>query len=398
MRTRTLMAFACGLAACHAVAIDDAARADIYSNILPSCDVVRELPAPDGPMQVGVTNLFFVDAGREEGVTDNPHDLRQVPLTVWYPAAISDSTNTAEYMPGLDQYRAGFMADRREIVRSIGQRFDAYGCVKTSSYSDAPVIDTDSPMPLIMFSPGGLMSRFYHTVQAQDLAANGFVVAVIGHHYSGSDVYPRGGFDFDPMLWRASDGMSEEEALALDDALTDMLAADARFALDQMIAIADGTLEHPLNRAIDTDRVAILGHSRGGSTVARACWEDPRFLACVTFDNIGPDKEVASGITTPQLAVRAAWDEERTNILASYQDKNPTWAIDAVLPASGHFTYSDLEFVDPENYPSDGDTMRLQRLSTQLTMRFLNAVWAGGPEAFDAQSTDDMVIHVRRAN
>ena len=130
--------------------------------------------------------------------------------------------------------------------------------------------------------------------------------------------------------------------------MSDELASDARFALDRLADIASGTIKNPLNGRIDMTKVAIAGHSRGGKTVGRACADDPRFKACITYDNIAPDRQKKAGLKTPQLTIRTSWDPQRKQDLRSYLQRNPSTAADVEIVDATHFTFTDLQIVDPE--------------------------------------------------
>ena len=380
------------LALAMTVQPDEGSGPDIYSNITPECETRRVLPAPRGAHAVGVSNQFFVDRDREETATANPFDWRQVPLTIWYPAEFRQGAEPTPYMPELENMLAGFQTDMRAPARAVGESMNVFACVDGHGYRGLPA--AEGLFPLIVFSPGGLMSRFWHSAQAQDLASHGYIVVMIGHHYSGTDVFPSGGLDFDPFRWRSSDEMTDAEAYALDDQMTQMLAEDAIFALDQMAKIASGDLVSELTNRVDLTRIALAGHSRGGSTVARGCRLDERFSACVVYDNIGLDREIEAGISTPQLTIHAPWEAERVQVLESFLGRNPTWTVRAEMPGAEHFTFSDLQIVSPERYEPSGDPVRLLRASLDLTVRFLDAVWMDAPAQLEQFADPDIQIHV----
>ena len=68
--------------------------------------------------------------------------------------------------------------------------------------------------------------------------------------------------------------------------------ADCKFVADALATLAAGgnpdalgrVLPADLGRAIDPDRLAIYGHSAGGTTAAETMYEDARFAACVNME------------------------------------------------------------------------------------------------------------------
>lgn len=347
-----------------------------FANIASNCGQSIALPEPRGPHQVGTSTFQFVDRSRPEGGTANPNDQRQVIFQLWYPAVKNRNSSPVAYAPELETMRAFFSADSRDVPQKIAQNLERYGCVLTHAFADAPSSSLARQYPVLVFSPGGNMSRHWHTAQAQEFASRGFIVVMLSHALSGLDVFP-GLPVMAPDRWAlAKDATAEQEA-ANDSSLSDELAMDARFALDRVADIASGKVRHPLNGRVDLARVAIAGHSRGGNTVGRACSTDPRFKACITYDNIGPDREQASGIKTPQLIIRTPWGAERKQSLRTYLAKNPTYAADVEIAGTTHFTFTDLQIVDPAHYEHKLDPVAGLSLANAITLSFIGDIFAG---------------------
>src|SRR5262245_16683116 len=62
-----------------------------------------ELPAPMGKYSVGRTSFYWVDASRDEPLTKNPNDRRELMVKLWYPAE-SASGSPAPYIDNLDKF------------------------------------------------------------------------------------------------------------------------------------------------------------------------------------------------------------------------------------------------------------------------------------------------------
>jgi hypothetical protein len=63
-----------------------------------------------------------------------------------------------------------------------------------------------------------------------------------------------------------------------------MLAADIVFVIDKLHELNEG---HSLFRSkLDSSRVGVFGHSRGGRVAARTCQKDPRVKACANQDGM----------------------------------------------------------------------------------------------------------------
>lgn len=326
-----------------------------------------ELPAPDGAYAVGALDVFWVDRAREETATPDPEDARQVLARVWMPGRVGSAGPPAPYMPEIGLMRSALLArpdsqswrrarefGRFESVRGHGRRGGARA--------------GGGPFPVVLLSPGGNVSHYWHTALAEELASHGYLVASLAHAYSGLDVFPAGGL-LHSIDWNL-DADDPLEARRADDRLADILAADARFVLDRLLAMSD-TLG-PLQGLADPDRIAIIGHSRGGSTVGRACATDPRFDACIILDNIGPDREAEAGLDRPQMTIRSAdWSAERVTRLHSFLDRNRSEAWDVAVQGTSHMSFTDLPLIGLDAGQGMG-AARAHRIMADLVLAFLD--------------------------
>ena len=328
-----------------------------FVNYAHECEDVVPLPEPTGHHQIGTVTYHWVDRSRPEGLSADAHDDRQVIATLFYPALRVPDGPPAPYIPELDLLRAGFATDRREVPRRIADDLAIRDCVLTHAFADRPVDDLERSYPVALISPGGNVSRHSHTALAQELASRGWVVAVMSHAYSGWDVFPEGGHVM-------SADMSDEEQTA-------MLAADAIFTLDRLTELMRRDPHGRFAGRLDTAHVAIIGHSRGGSTVGRACSADERFDACIIFDNIGPDREAGAGLHKPQLTIRQPWPEVRAGRLLDFLGRNTTVAFDAVIDGTIHMSFTDLPLIDPARHESDIAPERAHAIVSALTLGFL---------------------------
>ncbi len=364
------------------------AARDAFVNLERPCESNIELPALDGKWPVGTVTYFWIDETRAELLSPDENDFRQIVGQVFYPAASTRGRAPASYVPELDSMRASLLTDRREMPRTIANDLEHYGCVRTRAYRDAALVEGTDRLPLMLLSPGGNMSRHWHTALAESLASHGYVVVVLSHAFSGMDVFPSGGLLMSDARWQQN---------GTDDALADMLAKDAIAALDQMSKLA---AHDPLGRfegRLDLTRVALAGHSRGGKTVSRGCAMDSRFGACIIYDNIGPERERATGLDQPQMTIRGVWPGERAEALEEYLSRNRTMAYEVILRDATHFSFSDLPIVDPDHYPSAGDPRRLFIPIQEATLEFLGKVFNHSPAPLlDDPATTVDGLSVRR--
>ncbi|MCP4445413.1 MAG: prolyl oligopeptidase family serine peptidase [Myxococcales bacterium] len=199
--------------------------------------VVDPLYESAGPFAVGNATISMTDSARE----------RTLSVEVWFPRAgdsqesgsvvdfIVDATNRASY--------EGLLAAADPSCPST----------TTNSLSDA-TLETEAPLPLLVFSHCHNCVRFSSFAIAERLASHGFVVAAPDH---------RGNTVFDDL---AGVGAS------LDSEFLQARAADISFAIDAMLA-GDGGVQ------VDTERIAVYGHSFGAVTTGLVLQDDPRPIA-----------------------------------------------------------------------------------------------------------------------
>lgn len=349
------------------------------------------LPSPSGPHPVGTVTYHWVDKERFEPITPEPFDLHQVIVQFWYPAQRAGDVR-APYVANLEQMRAALRVDGREIPLYLAEHYGRYARVRTKSYQGTPLSHKLSQFPIVIFSPGGNMSRHFHTALMQELASHGYLAIALSHAHSGWDVFPYGGFLKSDPHWQGEEGDSVETQRMLDDELTNYLAADAIFVLNQLTDLNQDPAS-VFHGRLDLNRVAIAGHSRGGKTVSRACSTDQRFDACLIFDNVGPAAERESGLRQPLMSVRtdaSRWSEARIEALHGYLEKTGSEAVEIVVQTADHFSFSDLTLVDPQDYPANLDPLTAHTITSTLTLAFLGRYLNDGP----AQWLEQLQQHV----
>lgn len=295
------------------------------------------LPAFTGPHSVGVRFFAWIDEARVETASPNETDYREVAVQVWYPATVESTDRNALYIPELKEMlsaSASLPTDEQKFVKA----HEVLGNTATNSVPGAKILESVRPWPVILFSPGGNVSRHSQTALAERLASQGFVFVSMSHPYSTMDVAPVSGFSMS-IDW----GLDQEDdraALAADNHLAEVLAGDAAFVLRQLRNLGED--HDPFKGTLDLSKVGIAGHSRGGTTVGRACASNPDIVACAVIDNIGPDREQKTGVKPPFLTLRSSWDEERIAILHDYLNRTGSVAYDVELAGSNHFSCTDL--------------------------------------------------------
>ncbi|MDX1661929.1 MAG: hypothetical protein R3326_09075, partial [Gemmatimonadota bacterium] len=208
-----------------------------YANLRTHPDTTVVLPEPTGPHLVGTTTYHWVDPDRPETATADPGDLRQLIAQLWYPAAPAADPVYATYFPALESMRGALKTRSHEFPRKIADDLAVLAAVRAHATIDPPI---DEPAlapryPVVLFSPGGNMSRHYHTALMQELASHGYVAVSLSHPYVGWDVFPAGGF-VKSIDW-GLDHADPDSAAAAESRLADVLAGDVRLALERLAGL-----------------------------------------------------------------------------------------------------------------------------------------------------------------
>jgi dienelactone hydrolase len=218
------------------------------------------LPQPQGANPIGTRTLVLADAARH----------RELLVTTWFPA--ESGTVAAPYM----DKRTG-----AEFAREWNLKSGFEQSVCTHAWLDSTII-RQKAFPIVLLEHGSGVVPAIYTTLAEGLASNGYVVIATNHPPDSLiAVFPDGHeTKFQPYWPENVDRRTQ--GVAIGKFAEDVLVADVRFVLDQLqqLNLNDGFwLGH-----LDLSRVAIVGHSMGGTTAALALKEDGRIRAGVNLD------------------------------------------------------------------------------------------------------------------
>jgi predicted dienelactone hydrolase len=318
-----------------------------FSYVLP----MFKLPLPTGTYQVGTRLLYLVDASRQEIHGPFPRRNRELMVQVWYPA----------------ECPCGSLASYRRRVETT--LLSSYMSVlKTHSYVNAPIAQSGSPFPVLLFNPAWKNPRTQNTFQFEDLASHGFVVVSIDHTFNSQEVaFPDGRRvtsqevpeigDFAKFTWAEVEDLGNRE-LAYQ-------TADDRFVLDSLTRLNMDSASDYFGR-LNTEDVGAFGHSFGGAVAMEACQSDPRVRAALNMDGwffgkvaqYGLDKPLfmmsddspdssEQDLTSPILAhrLRAEWMRQDTQHIFYTLEKFGGWYL--VVQDSRHMVFSDRALYSP---------------------------------------------------
>ncbi len=330
-----------------------------------------DLPAPGGPHRIGTTWMVVNDTTRLERFSDTPGATRELPVKLWYPA-----TDDAAGPTGL------YAAPESVTVLfplALNQRLRR---VKTHAIVDAPV--AERRMPVLVFSHGYGGYAEQNTVQMEELASRGYVVASIAHPGEAAwAAYPDGrGVPFARQLTEAAKRKRKErrqgvialrarhkrllEALDTPDP-TERLARyreflqlrdeplfsesvkewalDTRVVVDHLEALDAGEGASPFQGKLDMKRLGVFGMSYGGATAVEFGRTDARCVAAANIDGLPYGGLLDSSISVPLLVIAAA-DEGHAGWVPGLDRCNgPTLLVN--VPDTTHMGLTDLPLQMP---------------------------------------------------
>lgn len=232
-----------------------------------AADPVPYLPEPTGHLPVGTTSLYLKDTSRPDPWVPSVN-YRELMVSLFYPAT-SATGPTKQYMTPLESQR---------YVERLGipdMPLDILSTVRTNAVVDARPAGHRHSRPLVVLSPGYTQSRATLSSLSEDLASHGYVVAVIDHTYENrATTFPDGHVT-------GCAACEVDDVPEFDAKLAAGRAADTSFVLDEL------TRRHPKWRAaglIDPSRIAMAGHSAGGSSTIQAMLADSRIRAGINLD------------------------------------------------------------------------------------------------------------------
>lgn len=239
---------------------------------------IFKLPIPTGDFKVGTQAFHFIDREREEAFLDTAKSKRELMIQVWYPAE-NTSGKPAPFIPDTK-----IMKPMAKNYGLPGFTFEHLKYVLSHSYKDADISSVQSSYPLIVVNPGFGSSRILHTSQAENLASQGYIVAVIDHTYNTfATVFPDGRITACETNKYFSAENDYDTETGNRDKVGKVLTDDVTFALDQFELMNSGEIQSSLKGKFDLEHIGVFGHSIGGATAYDSSY-DPRITAGINLD------------------------------------------------------------------------------------------------------------------
>jgi dienelactone hydrolase len=256
-------------------------------------------PLPEGPDKVGSRVIHLIDSARRDPYVATGAK-RELLVRFWYPASLDQECKPADYTsPKVWNY----------FSQLLGVRLPE---VTTNSCLDAPI--TEGIHPVVVFSPGYTATFTDYTFLFEDLASRGYVVASVDHTYEATAVEFADGRLVKSVFGSHLGGKLRGDNQALTFA-TAVRLQDLRFVVDELQRL-NGQANSPFAGRLDLARVAVMGHSMGGTTAFLAVERDARFKTGILIDANVPDNLIHA-TQTPVLILAMGseqWSEDRCRL------------------------------------------------------------------------------------
>ncbi|NMM47718.1 alpha/beta hydrolase family protein [Marinigracilibium pacificum] len=332
--------------------------------LLPTVLPVFSLPEPQGKYNVG-TELVYLKTDKNEYITKDPNDKRELLVKIWYPSDADVSSLEGESY--IDQgSRAGF-AMKYGLPPTALNYLDY---VKTYVYQDIPV--ANQKFPVLIFSHGyGSKATGYYALLTE-LASHGYIIINMNHTYESLGVtLPNGNikyFDYDYQGEISSGSMEVIEPIitAFKSDLTfehrhpivrkavkeyfegdiqDRWVEDMTYTLDLLDSWNNEGL---LKGKLDLNKIGVIGHSVGGGSAGKLAFKDNRIKAAVNLDGNQWGQLIDSKFNIPFLYVSADWPAEHEDINSHiYINKSSDIFYETKLLNSGHPNFMDIPLMVP---------------------------------------------------
>jgi pimeloyl-ACP methyl ester carboxylesterase len=303
---------------------------------------------------------------RDEIVTPGAKDNREIVARAFYPAKRERQGQNADYFPD-------FRLIKSALEPHLGDKIPPMlAGLKIEALEGDEVSLDQSTYPVVILCPGSGMSRFFYTFLGEELASQGFIVIGIDFTYAGYVLLPGHRVTTPYAGWkRPEDLRTTEEIDAFFNEMNSYLAQDVRFVIQQLETLKESG-DH-LGARLNLARVAVVGHSLGGTIAARACRLEPRIRACVSLDGIAPGVERQAGLKQPYMLVRAgvARAEWFIQLLTEILPNTKSLAYDVVIRGVAHEGFSDLLILDRAFAEMEAEPRWALELTSLYLLQFL---------------------------
>lgn len=263
---------------------------------------VFDLPKPEGPEKVGTQTFHFTDQNRDEVLTEDQSDKRELMVQVWYPTENINNNKRDTLFPNNKEMFKKYIQSFSASLKLPEFVLDYWKYSRTNSYENVEIIPSATPYPVVLLSHGMGTSRVLQASQAENLASHGFIVVTIDHTYSTfATLFPDGRVTGYTTKMTTIDDRKE---------IGDIWTKDVEFVINQIEKLNSGAIESQFKGKMDLNNVGTMGHSFGGATAFNVTYLDHRIKAGVNMDGSLNEVENRDDINKPFMFIRSGSFED----------------------------------------------------------------------------------------
>lgn len=266
---------------------------------------LTSFPEVSGPYLVGTTSLIITDDTRTEIYGDLEGESRTIRLQMWYPAKETNDLEVAPWIEGGQVVTDSLASDWGFPGFIIGHT----ALIDSNSFLDAPLLDLESPLPVVIISHGWSGFKNLHSDLAEELASQGYLAISIDHTYGSVATL----LDDEVALLDDEALPSREETpdfLEYANRLVSTYGEDVITTMNYLETLnaTDGMFENKIN----TDQFGVIGHSTGGGGIVYAALNDDRIKGVFGLDawvESLDETSLSEGLSVPSLFYRSeGWE------------------------------------------------------------------------------------------
>ncbi|SCK38385.1 Alpha/beta hydrolase family protein [Streptomyces sp. WMMB 714] len=325
------------------------------------------IPRPSGPYAVGRDTLHLVDRSRTDPWQPQA-GARELMVSAYYPARHGTGGRTVPYMT---RREAEALLEGQDLAGKVP--VETVTSVRTNARTDARPVR--GRRPLVVLSPGFTLQRTTLTVLAEELAARGYVVAVVDHAWeSFGTSFPGGRVTTCAACDAVEEAPDGEGSRAVLAKVASGRSADVSFLIDELTGPRPAW-RHA--RMIDRRSIGVAGHSIGGNSAARLMADDERVRAGVNLDGTFFSPVPEEGLDRrPFLMMGTAAGHSPGGVDGTWDEaweRFDGWRRWLTVEGSGHFTFNDLPVLAGQLGMTDPDTPLPGDRSGQITRAYTGA-------------------------
>lgn len=329
---------------------------------LPLLMPVFSFEEPTGPHRVGTKVYHWIGHQRNEPYSKNPTDRRELMVQIWYPAAEKSKGDREPYIRNINELSKGL-----EKTLSIPAfAFSHMELVKSHSFMDLQLSDSENHYPILLFSHGFNGFRNQNTFQVEELASQGYIVLSIDHTFdAAATVFPDGRTAYVQPINLTDEG----------DSHIKLWEEDVSFVLNQIEKLNQNDETGFFTGRLGTSRIGMFGHSYGGATAAQILAKDSRVKAAINMDGtfygeIFPE----NGIGKPFLLMSAEEPDEADpyEVRERYGRGLAGGGMSMLIPHTDHTSFTDLHLFSPVLQSTGENPKEVHRIINEFSLAFFD--------------------------